>query len=389
MNNLNIFISSTCYDLSQLRANINDFIKDSGHNPILSEYNNFPVSPDLTAVENCIKNVKENADMLVLIVGNRYGSIIESGKSITNTEFLTAKQKGIPIFCFIDKNILTTLNIWKDNKDADFSKIVDNNKIFEFIEDIRNNRNLWVFPFEQSREIIETLKNQLSYLFKDSLKIKNIFDKSIDDFFKINLSEKCIKILIEKNEYYEIEFLYQTFIDEIEKKEFLKNDIKYSILIEPKNFIDDLQELTDWGSNRLKSILSIIDNLTNLFPIITKFVNEPGQPSDIKGLYYASIKYAQIFEQLLNWMIDVKSTYIIEDFSDLKNHLADTASNVVEQLWDYPYEIKKQLENIKQEHLLGNKITTLKLNLVLDINNVAQLKFQEKLKEIERSIIKG
>ncbi|MDF2552266.1 MAG: hypothetical protein K0R77_1541 [Chryseobacterium sp.] len=386
MNNLNIFISSTCYDLSHLRANISDFIKDSGHNPILSEYNSFPVSPDLTAVENCIKTVKDNADILVLVVGSRYGSIIESGKSITNTEFLTAKQKGIPIFCFIDKSILTTLTIWKDNKHADFSKIVDNNKIFEFIDDIRSKRNLWVFPFEQSREIIETLKNQLSYLFKDSLRVKNIFDKNVDDFFKINVSEKCLKILIEKEDYYEFEFLYQTFIDEIEKKEFLKNDIKYSILVEPKQFIDDLEELSEWGSNRLKSLLTITGNLINLFPVLVQFVNEKGQPSDIKGLYYISVKYSQIFEQLLKWMIDVKSTYIIEDFSDLKIYLADMASDVVEKLWDYPYEIKRQLDNIKDQRLLGNNIDKLDLNLILSVNKEAQLKFSEKLNEIRKKI---
>ncbi len=59
MNKLNIFVSSTCYDLSQLRTNIYDFIIDSGHNPILSEFNSFPVSPDLNAVENCIKKCKK------------------------------------------------------------------------------------------------------------------------------------------------------------------------------------------------------------------------------------------------------------------------------------------------------------------------------------------
>lgn len=382
MNKLNIFVSSTCYDLSQLRTNIYDFIKDSGHNPILSEFNSFPVSPDLNAVENCIKNVKENADILVLVVGNRYGSVIETGKSITNTEFLTAKQKGIPVFCFIDKSALNALNFWKDNKDADFTSFVDNKKIFEFIDDIRTKKNIWVFPFEQSKEIIETLKIQLSYLFKESLKVKSILDKNIDEFFKLKVSEKCLKILIEKNDFYEFEFLYQTFIDEIEKKEFLKNDIEYSILVEPKHFINDIQELTSWGSNRLKTVMSIVSNINNLFIALIKFINEHGKPSDLKGLYYTSIKYAQIFEQLLNWMIEVKSTHITEEFSDLKIHLAEMVSDAVEQLWNYPYEIKSQIENAKKQQLLGEVISALDLNLKLDINNEAQLRFQKKIQEI-------
>ena len=359
---------------------------DSGHNPILSEFNSFPVSPDLNAVENCIKNVKENADILILVVGNRYGSVIENGKSITNTEFLTAKQKGIPVFCFIDKSALNSLSFWKDNKDADFTKFVDNKKIFEFIDDIRTKRNLWVFPFEQSKEIIETLKIQLSYLFKESLKLKSILDKNIDDFLKLNLSEKCLKILIEKNTFFELEFLCQTFIDEIEKKEFLKNDIEYSILVEPKHFIKDIQELTNWGSNRLNSIITIVENLNNLFPLIYKFINEKGKPSDIKGLYYTSVKYSQIFEQLLNWIIEVKSTHISEEYSDLKIYLAEMVSDVMKDIWNFPYKIKTQIEETKEKHLNGETIEPLSFYLKLEINNEAQLKFHEKLKEISANL---
>ena len=37
MAGVNIFISSTCYDLSQVRQNLRDFISDLGHNPMMSE----------------------------------------------------------------------------------------------------------------------------------------------------------------------------------------------------------------------------------------------------------------------------------------------------------------------------------------------------------------
>ena len=114
MNNLNIFVSSTCYDLSQIRTDISEFIINAGHNAILSEFENFPISPDLNTVENCIKIVKENADILVLIIGARYGNVSDNGKSITNNEFLVARQKGIPIFCFIDKHILSALSFWRN-----------------------------------------------------------------------------------------------------------------------------------------------------------------------------------------------------------------------------------------------------------------------------------
>ncbi|SHE96041.1 DUF4062 domain-containing protein [Chryseobacterium takakiae] len=382
MNNLNIFVSSTCYDLSQLRANLYDFIHTSGHNPVLSEYDNFPISPELNSIENCIKNIKDNADILVLIVGSRYGSIIENGKSITNTEFLTAKQKGIPIFCFIDKSTLNAMNFWKNNKDGNFSNIVDNKQIFEFITDIRDNKKIWTFPFEQSQDIIQTLKIQLSHLFKNSLKVKNIIDRDIPDFFKLNLSEKCLKILIEKNSFFEFEFLCQTLIDEIEKKEFLKNDIEYSILIEPRHFIKDHFDLPTWASNRTTSHLNTIKNLKGLVIMVQKFIGEYGEPSDIKGLYYVSVKYAQIYEQLLNWIIDVKSTYIDPEFEDIKIYLSDLAMHTANELWNYPYEIMERVIQAKHDELAGKEYV-LNLSLTLTTNDEAHNKLNKLLEELQ------
>ena len=63
--NLNIFVSSTCYDLSQIRKDLRDFITGLGHNPILSEQNEFPIDPQIDNWENCINAVKDYTYKLV------------------------------------------------------------------------------------------------------------------------------------------------------------------------------------------------------------------------------------------------------------------------------------------------------------------------------------
>lgn len=45
MAGVNIFISSTCYDLSQVRQDLRDFISGLGHTPMMSEQNDFPIIP--------------------------------------------------------------------------------------------------------------------------------------------------------------------------------------------------------------------------------------------------------------------------------------------------------------------------------------------------------
>src|SRR5262249_12595922 len=144
-----IMISSTFYDLRQIRADLSAFISDElGYIPLLSELPSFPIDPDFDTVDNCRRRVDQNADILILIVGGRYGSIDQdTDKSITNLEFLAARNKGIPIYAFIDKAILSLVPIWKANPAGNFAAVVDTPRVFEFIDLVRSQERVWTFAF--------------------------------------------------------------------------------------------------------------------------------------------------------------------------------------------------------------------------------------------------
>lgn len=113
-----VMVSSTFYDLRQVRVNLAQFISNElGYIPLLSELPSFPINPDLNTIENCRARVENNADIFVLVIGGRYGSIDdETEKSITNLEFLAARRKGIPVYAFVERGILAVLPIWKKIK---------------------------------------------------------------------------------------------------------------------------------------------------------------------------------------------------------------------------------------------------------------------------------
>jgi hypothetical protein len=217
MTKLNVFVSSTCYDLSQVRADLSDFFSESGHTAILSEFDTFPVSPHKKTIDNCIDAVKNNADIFILIVGNRYGTTIDSGKSITNTEFDTARAKGIPIFIFIDKKTLSALSFWRDNPNADFSKHVDTTKIFDFISEIRDDNSLWTFEFEKAQDIVAVLKHQLSFLFKEALKTYSKYLRLDNELLLLDISSESINIILQKDRLYEFEFFSSVLNNEMQK----------------------------------------------------------------------------------------------------------------------------------------------------------------------------
>jgi Domain of unknown function (DUF4062) len=164
-----VFVSSTCYDLNQIRADLREFLSSLGVEPLLSEHTTFPVNPHVDTIGNCVNVVKQRADIFVLIVGSRYGTQDESGKSITNREYLEARAKGIPIYVFVLKSILHMLPVWKNNRDGNYKEVVDTPKLFEFVESLRESREHWVNHFEQASDIIETLRRQFAFLFMDAL----------------------------------------------------------------------------------------------------------------------------------------------------------------------------------------------------------------------------
>ncbi len=387
MKKLNIFVSSTCYDLSQIRTNMYDFIESNGHNPILSEFFKFPVNPSKNTIDNCIDAVKQNADIFVLIVGNRYGGILESGKSITNTEFLTAKNKGIPIYAFVDKTILNIIPVWQNNKDGDYSNIVDSTKIFEFVENLRSVEKIWTFEYENAGDIISVLKTQLSYLFKNALGLYAKYDNPTNKYLEQSVSNQALNIVLEKdnNDFYELDFLCQLLIDELNKIESLKNDSKYQMLLNPIKGLYEHNDILDWMRDQMDQITKLMNSLKNLLEVaLFEFFGEKGVPSDLKGLVYVAKTYARIYEQVLNWSINISCTNVPEKYKALKEYLSKLNSNLINELWEFPQNQIDHVNNLKEQVLNGEIMDEIKLVITISMNEENQRKFEAELDKMNR-----
>lgn len=390
MNKVNVFVSSTCYDLNQIIVDMSDFILSLGHQPFLSEFDNFPIDPAIQTIENCINNVKKEADIFILIIGNRYGSVIESGHSITNLEFLTAKNKGIPIYTFIDKKILTALTFYKSNKTADFNNIVDNVQIFEFIQDIRENHKLWSYEFEKAQDIVSILRTQMSYLFKESLKLKTKLSNDKSNILDLPISNKALNIVLEKDEYFEVLFIAQTLVDEISKYENLKNDYHYGISLHTKIHIDNYEDIMKWMQHRSKYIINLVQSVMNLFEKPLRiYYGEPGIPSDLRGLYYVSKTYGKIFESIINWTIETSVTNVPEDCIEIRNILSKFSINLIEEMWNYPFVYLKNLEEWKNKSFVGVESKDLQFKIELKMDENVTKEFNDTLVKFSEIVLKN
>lgn len=385
MAKLNIFVSSTCYDLSQIRNDIKQCILELGHNPILSELKEFPVNPNLSNAENCINAVKNEADIFVLIIGNKYGSELDSGRSITNTEFITAVDKGIPIYTFALKQMTTILPLWERNPDMDLSSVVDNKKVFEFLADVRKKRGLWNFEFEKAQDITDILKSQLSNLFCEALKVRRRIESLGKKDYISKISSKALDIIIRKEEFYETRFFLQSMYDEIQKYSSLKNDYKYSVLFKSSNRIENIEQLIDWTLLKFGQAQNYIGSLNNLQEAFTFFFKEPGTPSDLEGLYYVASAYARSYASLLEWGIEVKSMIVPDKYKKLLTILAEFPSDSIRQIEEFPIQSLKLIEDCrKQINEESQKTHVLSLNLKLTINDDIILRYEKELEVLKK-----
>lgn len=139
-----IFVSSTCYDLYDLRNNIYNFIKDYDYEPIMSEFGDIFYDYNLHVQDACVNEISK-CQMFVLIIGNNYGSFYhktkendKNPKSVTMTEFQKALKDNIPKHIFINRMVKYDYDNYRRFLEKEYTKYFsDNNVENDDIESIK------------------------------------------------------------------------------------------------------------------------------------------------------------------------------------------------------------------------------------------------------------
>jgi hypothetical protein len=159
------FLSSTCFDFADARAAIAEHLKTLGHEPIRSDTAEFGVSLGKHSHEACLDQV-DNSDYLILLIGGRRGgTFVGSEKSITNEEYRRALKKRKPIITFVKRDVELARRMYKKNPKADFTGVVDDVRIFDFIDIVTSqSENNWIKLFDDVEDIKRALTDQFAYI---------------------------------------------------------------------------------------------------------------------------------------------------------------------------------------------------------------------------------
>ena len=153
-----IFISSTYEDLKEERKKVQD--------TILSMYQ-FPIGMEMFSAADeeqweIIRETIDSSDYYVLLIGHRYGSVIEEGEyagiSYTQKEFHYAVEQKIPVLAFlIDGSVAIT----PERMEQDIDK---KEKLKQFIEEVKNGRTVqwWTSSEDLANKVSIALTKEIN-----------------------------------------------------------------------------------------------------------------------------------------------------------------------------------------------------------------------------------
>ena len=314
-----VFVSSTCYDLKQVRNDIRTFFQDQiGYDVLLSEYDSFPLNPQTDTVDNCLRVVDERADIFVLIVGCRYGCVTETGHSVTNMEYLRAKAKGIPIYTFVDKKIISILPLWRDNPNGNFQSTVDTPKLFEFVDAFRNNDGVWTFGFESAQEIITVLKTQLSYLFNDCLLLrKKATTKKMSNKVK-SLDGRSFQIALMHPTGWEYKLFAQVLSKGLDELADHRRDFNFGITLAPFRELRSAEDVLNYVSLKVEQLQRAIQTISVLIEkVLPEAVGEPGTAGNADYIIYVANRLIEVYNSIIDWSLDFSTIVTEDDFQGL------------------------------------------------------------------------
>lgn len=197
-----IFVSSTCYDLGMAREQLRSFLLRMGYDPVMSEYADVLYDPRTHTHTSCLQEVP-NADMVVVLIGSRFGgkiipealsnidlenlanssfdvTVLDDPEklSITQLEVLKAIDSSVPVFAFVEEKVMHDHFVYQKNKDLvdkikfpSIGKLDSAKYIFEFINFLHHrNKGNSVISFSKVEDIETHLRKQWGGLFQRLLR---------------------------------------------------------------------------------------------------------------------------------------------------------------------------------------------------------------------------
>ena len=183
---MTVFISSTCYDLLDLRAELVSFLEPKGFIVKVSEDPfHIDVEPTVNSIETCLRNV-EASDVVVCILDRRYGrQLPEKYGNVSATHYEIKHARGLrppkPVYIFMRDKAWAALDELRANPSAPArwvqGDVEEKKRWFEFAEFLKGlprgeDYSNWADVFQSSVQLKQLALKRLSEFQRRMAKVR-------------------------------------------------------------------------------------------------------------------------------------------------------------------------------------------------------------------------
>lgn len=115
-----VFLSSTVYDLIDVRAELRQCLLDAGYSVSMSDRgdSDFELQHDTNSIETCLRNV-DRAEAVIVVLSQRYGGRLAKAGfpdlSATHLEYRRARERGKKTLVYARSNLEAEYYLWAKN----------------------------------------------------------------------------------------------------------------------------------------------------------------------------------------------------------------------------------------------------------------------------------
>ena len=177
---MRVFVSSTVYDLVDIRGELEQLLRELGISPVMSDrkLSDFNFALDANSIETCLLNV-ESSDAVIVVLDQRYGPPLGDygfdDVSATHLEYRRAKRHEKPIYFYVRDRLEAEYSIHRKSKAADavkFSWVSPKDRgLFAFLGEHRelhanSNGNNWFSIFASSVDLKASVRQHFEPVIK-------------------------------------------------------------------------------------------------------------------------------------------------------------------------------------------------------------------------------
>lgn len=176
---MRIFVSSTAYDLLDIRAEVEAHLRSLGFSPVMSDsrQSEFDVKHPTNSIETCLINLRD-CEVVIVILDKRYGPSLKSSGiaevSATHLEYREAVKENLPVCFYVRDRLEADYRHWRQEKDESKRKAMTfpwvkkgDEQLFEFLNErqmleANAKRSNWFMTFRDSIQLKEMISRDLS-----------------------------------------------------------------------------------------------------------------------------------------------------------------------------------------------------------------------------------